>query len=250
VKTFGTLKTDIADWLNREDAGFIARVPDFIALAENRIYRDPRSRVAHAEFSQVYLAADDPFNPITLPANFRELLSVVVGDTVVERISDQEFFARSKISGYRETDKPKFCAIIERDLYIFPWPDATKTVQEWGDASITVRYYGTESLNNLDSWNTATNPVDDPPVEATYTPVAQSDNNTTRLLRMAPDVLLYGSLVEACVFLQDKQWLEYHESRFQDAMNALLREHRRQAIAGSTNRVSSVGGDSTRLYQE
>lgn len=241
MKNYGELKAAVANWLNRED--LTTEIVTFIAMAENRIFRDPRSKCSDSEYLRSYVAADNPFNPITLPENFREALLVTVDEKPLEYISDAEFFQRQHNNGDRTTDRPQYFTLINRALYIFPWPEESKTVEEWGDTTINLHYYGAESLESMSGWNTNQTPVTVPPTEDTYTPVSTADTNTNRMLQRNPDIYLFASLAEAAVLVKDQGWLQYYESRYQEAMKGLQREHRRQAISGSSMMVSSVGGD-------
>lgn len=241
MKNYGELKAAVANWLNRED--LTTEIVTFIGMAENRIFRDPRSKCSDTEYLRAYTSADDPFNPITLPENFREALLVTVNNKPLEYISDAELFQRQSTNGDRSTDRPQFFTLINRALHIFPWPESTKTVQEWGDNVINLHYYGAESLESMSGWNTSQNPVTVPPTEDTYTAVSTTDTNTNRMLQRNPDVYLFATLVEAAVLVKDQTWLQYYEGRYQEALTGLQREHRRQAISGSTMQVSSVGGD-------
>jgi hypothetical protein len=53
--TFATLKADVQSWVDRDDAEFVAKIPQFISLAEDDIYAD--LRCPHNEFTVTYTKA-------------------------------------------------------------------------------------------------------------------------------------------------------------------------------------------------
>ena len=243
MKTLGELEATIADYLERTDLE--ARIPGFITMAESKIYRGLRTY--DSEFL-VTITADleadppvDPISPITLPNNFKEMIQVTINDRPCEVVTDQVFREAKLLYGQTEQPdyEPVFC-IINRQLFITPWK--TVTPDEWPDGTtIVLSYYGTESIYEMSGWNTAMNPLDDPPqVEARTSYDGQSALNTTRLLQVAPDAYLYGALMEASVFLMNDARVPLWESMFSKTMQSLITEQSRAAVAGSTRSVSSV----------
>lgn len=236
MKTYGELKATIADWLDREDLD--GRIPDFIKLAEAKIYRGMRTR--DNEFTRTYVAADDPYNPITLPENFLEVKAITANGRPLDYISEIDYYAKYYNDADTSQDRPSYFTIIERKLYVYPWPLATLTVDEWGTSSIVMQYYGTESLTDKPTWATSTNPVEDPAVEGTATYNEQSDQNTTRLFQLAPDAYLYGALMEATMFLKQIEMVGVWEQKFSQALASLRLEQSRSEYSGSVATVKNV----------
>lgn len=240
MRTYGELKTAIADWLERSDLE--ANIPEFVRLAEDDIYTDLRTR--DNEFLYT-ITPDligppivDPTNPIELPSNFREVKLITVNDQPLEHISDQEYFARVRTTNTTEPDDAAYFTIIERQLYLHPWPSSTPS--DWGSTSVNILYYGTESLTDMVVWGTPTNPVEDPAVEGTATYNLQSDTNTTRLFRQFPRVFLSGSLHYAYLYLREDQKAAVWGEKFIEGLTRLRREGARSEYSGSTVQVSSV----------
>lgn len=234
MKTNGEIKTVVADWLNRSDLD--GQIPEFIRLAEAKIYRELRSM--DNEFVVTMDIDDNPFKPITLPDNFLEMRLVTVNDKPLESISDAEYYVRIASSDDDSPENAKYFVIINRQLYIHPWPDATYS--SWGTTVLKLHYYGSEALADAPVWGTATNPVEDPAIEGTATYNDQSDANTTRLLQVAPDVILYGALVEAHLFLREEEMAAQWQGMYDRSMANLKLTYKRRMYAGSTKSVRSA----------
>ena len=63
ISTYAELQTAVADWLNRSDLG--ARIPDFIALAEERFDRHLRVRAMELVLAETAITG----NVVAIPAN-------------------------------------------------------------------------------------------------------------------------------------------------------------------------------------
>ena len=245
MNTLGELKTAIADWLNRED--MTDRIPDFIQMAEDVIYSGLRSR--ENEFVQ-RITPDldavppvDPVNPIPLPVNYKQMKMVTVNDRPCQHISDQEFqFYRRNGNRGVEIDDARFFTIIERELWIYPWPD--ETPEDWSGTTLEIHYYGTESLLDVAKWSNPTNPTADP--NAPLAPVYdyQSDANTTRLFQAYPMAFLHGALHFAYRFLREPEKAAEHMSDFNSALGLMRGEGNASRFSGSTVSVSQPYGDS------
>lgn len=242
-ETYGELKTEIANWLNREDTELIGKIPGFIKLAESKIYRVLRTR--ENEFQRQYLAVDDPFNPITLPQNFREVSLLTVNGQQLEHLSHQRFMAmKETVTQEDENRQPTYFTLIERNLYLWPWPEATLTEPEWGTISVDLIYYGTESIGEMSTWATPTNPNAVPESDGTPSDTTErTDDATTRLLLIAPDVYLYGALTEAYRWLREPAKSQEYKQLFVETINDLNMEHAHAQLTGSTASVSSVYHD-------
>jgi hypothetical protein len=233
MKTYGELKVAIADWLNRNDLD--AQIPEFVRLAEAKIYRELRSM--HNEFVVSFDVDDDPFKPITLPDNYQEMRLVTVNDKPLESITPTEYYIRVASSDDDTPINAMYFTVINRQLYIQPWPDATYS--NWGTVVLKLHYYGTEALGDSTNWSTATNPVEDPAVESTASYNDQSDQNTTRLLQIAPDLLLYGTLVEATIYVQDPRAGTW-KGLYEESLDNLKLAEKRRRYAGSTKSVRAA----------
>ncbi len=239
ITTYGELKTDIADWLDREDLA--GKIPSFIKLAETKIYRFLRTR--ESEFTRTWTEVDNPINPITLPDNFREAHLVTLDDRPLVNISSQEFKARQASDYSGET---AFFTIIERQLWLWPWVDEIPA-DGWSPFTLDLLYYGTESLGEMATWTTPTNPNQVPESDGTAPNTSvRGDQATSRLLQVAPDAYLYGSLAEAYQYLQLPKKAAEYRTLFTEAMTDLDMESALADLTGSTVGVASVYHDGVR----
>lgn len=81
LSTYDGLKVSIADWLNREDLTSV--IPDFIELAENRIFHELRSPVN--EKTILLTLGSDGY--ATLPSDFLEAKDVFWNYDPLQRVS-------------------------------------------------------------------------------------------------------------------------------------------------------------------
>ena len=232
ITTYGELKTAIADWLDREDLA--GRIPSFIKMAETKVYRTLRTR--ENEFTKTWTEVDEPLSPIDLPQNFREVKLITLDDLPLENISPQEFHRRSREG---EQGERSYFTLIERKLYVYPWP--TETPDDWGTFTLEMIYYGTESITEMATWDTPTNPnaVPESGGDAPTTAV-RDDSATTRLLQVAPDVLFYGALSEAYSYLLIPDKKAEYQAMFSAAVADLEQEGAMADLTGSTVGVSSI----------
>ena len=241
IDTYGELKTEVADWLDRED--LTTRIPKFIRLAETEIYRDLRCR--ENEFVVTYSSTgwtingqssnpdtNDPY--LVLPPNYKAMKEVTWGDRPLEEISPQQLDMRIST---RCDFQPYAFAIDGRDIAFTQALAEDQTT--WGTTELIYTYWGTESLDALPTWQVGSNPVETPPVEDTNPEDnSQSDSNTTRLLQVAPDLYLHGAMYFAHLFLKSPE-AQLWGGLFNNALASLKKESRLSTFTGSTVAVTS-----------
>jgi hypothetical protein len=196
---YASLKTEIVTWAMRTgDEEYEAAVPGFIALAEKRLSRS--LRVAEME-TVATVNLTDGAGP--LPADFQQARCVTAGvspPSVLRPLIPS--FARSRFpenyGGY-----PRFYTITGNTITTFP--------ASTGD--LTLDYYAAI-----------------PPL---------SDTNTTNwLLEQAPDLYLYGALLEGTTFMLDDPRLQTWTLLFQKGVTDLQNADKGKRWAGSRARVS------------
>lgn len=182
INTYATLKSAIADWVNRED--LTAVIPSFIALAEadiNRTLRDYRmEKRSTATVSTQYSA---------LPADWIETIRIQIsGDPSRIELVSNAALADMRYSRADRAGKPTHYAHTAGGLELFPTPD--------DDYTIEIVYYGSVP--------------------------ALSDVATTNwLLTAAPDAYLYGALTQSAPYLKDDQRAAVWSGLYQNAINSL-----------------------------
>ena len=182
LDTFAGLKTTIADYLNRDDLTSV--IPTFIALAEAKFNRKLRVRQmikrSTASIDSQYFA---------YPADWLQAKEFVLNTSPMVKLEfvTEEYSDELKANRYVSTGKPGYYTIVGTQLEVIPSPDATYTGQ--------LTYYAKIA--------------------------ALSDSNTSNwLLAYAPDLYLYGALLEATPYLKDDDrlgtWSQLYTSSLSD----------------------------------
>ncbi|MGL4565296.1 MAG: phage adaptor protein, partial [Halioglobus sp.] len=195
------LKTAIANWLDRSD--LTPKIPEFIQLAENKIFRT--LRCPGNEQWVTYPA--DPLNAQTfqVPNDFLEAKVLMFGTTILERITDQRYLfllARSDAQG-----TPRYFTRMKDQFYLYPQAD-------------------TEADMNLIYWESQGPMV--------------ADTDQTRVLAFAPDLYLYGALTQAQAYLIGDERLGVWAGQYNEAMAEVMSTD--NEVDGSTVTISSIYG--------
>ena len=207
IANYRDLQDAIADWLDREDLA--ARIPTFIYLAERKIFR--RYRAPNNEKTATFNMLENP-NPaitaelaidpegrITVPSDYLEILTIQANGRPLDRVSLTEIQFRqqttapinSQVTNAQSIQQIPSLFARERENFII-WPPPQ------GDTLVELIYYCDLSGTLVED---------------------ESDND---VLRTAPDLYLYGSLLQAEPFLKPEGeelamiqvWDRYFEEAF------------------------------------
>lgn len=195
ITDYATLVTAIGDYLARSDlSGYI---PNFLQNVEAKIYRSLRLRAQETALSGTIASG-----VLALPADYLELKHAYIDGspiTFLERSTPETIYKQFPVRSASGT--PRLIA-TEGDNFIFgPYPDDTY--------SISGIYY--KQLTSLSASNT-----------------------TNWFTTNAPDVLLYGALLEAQPFLMNDKRIPTWMQFYQEALETVNRQERRQKYSGST----------------
>jgi len=169
LDTYSGLKTTIADYLNRDDLTSI--IPSFIALAEAKFNRKLRVRQM---VKRATATLDTAF--FAFPSDFAQAKEFQLNTNPITYL---EFVTEKQGDLMRQdsiiaSGKPKYYTIVGTQLEVIATPDTEYTGE--------LTYYGKIP--------------------------ALSDSNTSNwLLAYAPDLYLYGALLEATPYLKDDERL-------------------------------------------
>ena len=171
--TLATLKTAIQDYTDNSETTFVTHLPTFIKAAEEKILKSVdldyfRKNVTSA------LTSSDAF--LTVPADYLASFSLQITTS-----GSEDFLLQKDVNFIREyapssstTGVPKYYARFDEDNFIVaPTPNSNYTLQ--------LNYYFR-------------------PASLT----AGADSGTTWISTNAPFALLYGSLVEASIFMKSE----------------------------------------------
>ena len=169
LDTFADLKATIADYLNRDD--LTAVIPSFITIAEAKFNRKLRTRQmvkrANGQIETAFFA---------YPSDWLQAKEFQLNTNPIVRLQfvTEAYGDELKSNRYVSTGQPVYYTITGTQLEFIPTPDSTYSAE--------LTYYAKIP--------------------------ALSDSNTSNwLLAYAPDLYLYGALLEAAPYLKDDERL-------------------------------------------
>ena len=204
--TFTELKDAIADWLDRSD--LTARIPDFIALAEARINRELRIRPMEVR-STMYATVDQQY--FNLPGGYIQMRNIQLNTnptTPLEYITPEML---DRLYGSTTTGKPRAYTLIGDEIQLAPIPDSAYQIE--------MAFY------------------------EKFTPLGDGTSGTVTnnwLTANAPDVLLYGALMEAEPFIKNDERIPVWLNGYSNAIDKLQKADQRDRHSGSAMRVRNI----------
>jgi hypothetical protein len=202
VMTYDNLVTDIAQYLERTDAATLAKIPTFIGLTEQKIATQLKILGNLTVQASTFIQGA---NIIDKPARWHKTVSfniTVAGRRRPVLLRTYEYL-REYWPDPTQEDVPKFFADYDYTHWmIAPTPDAAYNFE--------ILYY--ERIQPLDS-----------------------SNQTNWFTIYAPQALLYGSLVEASMFLKNYDKAGAYGQQFEAIMQTMVVENKlriadRQAV--------------------
>ena len=194
LTTYAELKTSVGDWLNRTD--LTTAIPDFISLAEAQIERNLRTRQMI-----VRATASITTEYSAVPNDFLEVKSFKLDTNPVTPLGFETIDSMDTLAvTYRSASKPIFFTVVGEQFRYLPEPDTAYTGE--------LIYYA--KLSKLSTANT-----------------------TNFLLTAAPDVYLYGALMQAAPYLQDDARITVWASMYRAGL---------EEVTKADDRSSSTGG--------
>jgi len=207
---YATLTTLIQQYCESTETSFVANIPTFVQLAEERVYNTVqipairRNQIGTLSLGNKYL---------TLPPDWLATFSLAVIAPVTgvqEFLLDKDVnFIRQSYPSPSDTGMPKYYAIFDDNTLILgPTPDTAYQVE--------MHYY--------------------------YYPESIVTAGTTWLSDRFENVLLYGSIREAYTYLKgEADLMQYYEQKYQEAMQQLMR------LGDGLNRRDSYRSGQVRL---
>lgn len=192
INTFATLVSAGTEWLARDqDATLIARIPDFITLFEAKINRTLFVPQMETRSTTVVDTSTTEPEFISLPSNFQTMrrirLSSVTGKPPLSFLSGTEIdtkrYRRDNVTG-----QPTHYAIIGSEIELLPTPNEDYTIEMVYRANI---------------------------------PALNASNTTNWLLTLAPDLYLYGVLLESAPYIKEDGRIQTWASGFSMALTDL-----------------------------
>jgi hypothetical protein len=186
ITTYGELKTAVANWLERDD--LTPRVPEFIALAENRIAKTARLREMETNTTTAMVVGQKPY---ALPSNYIQFIRVTLATSPIVRLEYRSPVHYWSVYGNLANGTPSVFTIEGENLLLGGPPDSTD--------NIDFQYYAKPTAFSADA-----------------------DTNT--VLTTATGLYLYGALLESAPFLGNDPrvlvWTQMYEDILDKAHDA------------------------------
>ena len=197
IMTYDSLVLNIQQYMERDDADFIAQIPNLIALAESSIAAELKTYM-QLIVVETNLATNQTI--LNKPARWRKTVSMKVnGQPVLLRSQDYVSQYLSESSG----GKPTYYADYDYSNWNFaPAPDMAYPVE--------IIYYA--EIQPLDA-----------------------NNQQNLWTAIAPQAMLYGALLQAQGYLKALDKLQMWKGYYTDALAALKKEDNSRRIDRNTS---------------
>ena len=195
ITNFLTLKQAVGNWMGREDLD--ARIPEFIALAEDRIARNLR---VQAMETSADLTVND--QSVSVPTGYLETIRLYIDSstrTKLDYMAPTVFWTRNAV---QESGQPEIFTIEGTSFKFAPTPSNSYTGK--------LLYY-----KKFDALS--------------------SNADTNWILTNARGLLLYGALLEAYLFLEDDAGVAQYATLFDNLMADVNEDDRKARFPRGAN---------------
>jgi hypothetical protein len=204
ISNYTELKTAVANWLDRDD--LTDRIPEFIALAEARFNRVLRIRAMESKQTASTVAGQQN---LALPPRFVQMRNVQINTspvTAMQYVTPEMF---DRLYGGSSSGTPKFYTVIANELQLGPTPDSVQTIE-----MLFYETFQALSVSNPTNW----------------------------VITNAPDVYLYGALLEAEPFIMNDARVQLWATAFRQSIADIQEQDNKDRHSGSALRVMNTGG--------
>jgi hypothetical protein len=205
IDSFDNLKTAVANWLDRNDLA--DRIPEFITLAENRINRHVRIRAMERRSTAPTKSGEDYMG---LPSGYIQMRHISVSqngrDLDLEYMSPERFDVEMTTKWGGGSGRPRIYTLVGDEIRLGPTPDAVYTIE-----MVYYKKFDHLSTTQTSNW----------------------------LITDAPDLLLYGALLEAEPFVKDQEAAKMWGMYFSQAVEAITTADAKDRWSGGALHVTS-----------
>ena len=199
LSNFTELKTEIANFLNRDDLTNV--IPTFIRLAEAKMNRDIRHWRMETRKTALL---DNQFTALPIDFLSPVRMTLNTAETKVLELAGINEISKLRAEAGNATGEPAYYAMIDGSIEVFPSPDA--------DYTIEMLYY--EAIEGL------------------------SNSITTNwILTYYPDVYLYASLLQSAPYLMEDNRIPVWGAYYTSALETLNQENELAKTGGSGRRM-------------
>jgi hypothetical protein len=204
ISNYTELKTAVANWLDRDD--LTDRIPEFISLAEARFNRVLRLRSMETKETASTVAGQ---RNLALPTNYIQMRNFQVNTEPLTTLSYVTPEIYDRLWGGSQTGTPEFYTILADEVSFGPIPSSVQQVE-------MLFYKRFDSLSST----TATN----------------------WLITNAPDIYLYGAMLEAEPFIMNDERIPIWAQAFEKGVVDLQEQDNKDRHSGSALRVMNTSG--------
>ena len=205
IANYTELQTAVANWLDRDDLA--ARIPEFISLCEARFNRTLRLRAMETLDTSVSTVAGT--NTIALPTGYVQMRDFHLTTSPLTQLQYLTPEMMVRLNAGSQRGKPLTYTIIGNNIRLGPTPDVVYTT--------SMLYY------------------------KTFDPLSGSAP-TNWVITNAPDVYLYGTLLEAEPFLMNDARTQLWAQALKESINTLQEQDNKDRHSGAVLRVMNTGG--------
>jgi len=194
--TYDNLVQDVINYMERDDAGFVAQIPSLIGLAESAIAAELKTLLQLTVVTTTLATNQEVLNK---PARWRKTVSMKANGQPI-KIRSQDFVAQYLDESSAGT--PLYYAEYDYNNFLFaPKPSA--------DTTIEIIYYS--EIQPLDT-----------------------TNQQNLFTRECPQAMLFGTLLQAQGYLKALDKLPVWKSYYTDSLNALKKEDNARRVDRNT----------------
>jgi len=204
ISNYSELTTAVANWLDRDD--LTDRVPEFIALAEARFNRVLRIRAMENKQTASTIGGQRNY---ALPANYIQMRNFQINTDPITTLSYVTPGIYDRLWGGSQGGIPKFYTIITNEIQLGPIPSSVMTLE-------MLFYKKFDAIT--------------------------SSSPTNWVITNAPDVYLYGALLEAEPFIMNDARVGLWSQGFEKAIADIQQQDNMDRHSGSALRIMNTGG--------
>ena len=204
ISTYSELNTAVANWLDRDD--LTDRIPEFIALCEARFNRLLRIRAM--EYKQTASTVAGQRN-LALPTGFIQMRNLQMNASPIVPMQYVTPEIYDRLYGSTFTGTPEMYTIIADEIQLGPIPASVQTIE-------MLFYKKFDALTDVAT--------------------------TNWMITNAPDVYLYGCLLEAEPFIMNDPRVQLWATGFKQAISDMQEQDNKDRHSGSALRVMNTSG--------
>jgi len=204
INTYGTLQTAVANWLDRDD--LTSRIPEFISLSEAIFNRTLRIRAMETTVSDNTPSGS---KEDALPTGYLQMREIHLATSPIASLSYVTPEIMYRIKAGSTSAQPNSYTILGENILFGPTPDSVY--------AYSMTYY-----KALDALSDAA--------------------PTNWAILNAPDMYLYGTLLQAEPFLMNDERVPLWERAFRQAISDLQEQDNKDRHSGSEMRVMNTSG--------